>query len=114
MANLFHHCLDMQLACGSSLMSSMTVVPSLDEALADTSGIYPTSAEHALSGLLEHTTVYSDFSSVTSALFTKKIVLTSSCPYSEGPPQSESSDRFQIALSLHQECPYSKCPCKVK
>ena len=44
----------------------------------------------------------------TTALAPKKNVLMSNCPRSEVPVQSECSDRLQIALSLHQECPYIK------
>ncbi len=35
----------LQLACGSSLMDTMTIVPSLQEALADTSGLPVTSGQ---------------------------------------------------------------------
>ena len=35
-----------------------------------------------------------------------KIVLTLNCPYSEGLLQSDCSDWFPNALSLHRECPY--------
>ena len=43
---------------------------------------------------------------VTTALVTKKFVLTSNCPYSEGPLQAECSDWLVMALSLHQNRSY--------
>ena len=49
---------------------------------------------------------------VTTAVVTRKIVLTSNCPYSEGPLQSEYSDWLPMTLSLHRDCPYIKCPYK--
>ena len=49
---------------------------------------------------------------VKTALLTKKIVLTSICPYSEGPLQSECSDWSPIALSLHSDSPCIEGPYK--
>ena len=49
---------------------------------------------------------------VATALVTKRFVLTSSCPHSEEPLQSESGDWTPMALSLHQDCPYIECPYK--
>ena len=46
------------------------------------------------------------------ALGTKKFVLTSKCPYSLGPLQSECINWSPMALSLHQSCPYMQCPYK--
>ena len=46
------------------------------------------------------------------ALVTKKFGVTSNCPYSEGPLQSEYHDWLPMTLSLHQNCPYIECPYK--
>ena len=47
---------------------------------------------------------------VMTALVHNTIVLTSICRYAEVLMQSECSDWFPIALSLHQDCPYIYCP----
>ena len=49
---------------------------------------------------------------VMAALVVKKSVLTINCPYPEESLQSECSDWFTMALSLHQECPYIEHPYK--
>ena len=48
------------------------------------------------------------------ALIPNKIVLMSNCPYSEVSHQVEFSDWSPIAMSLHRECPYIRCPRKEK
>ena len=48
------------------------------------------------------------------ALVTMQLVLTSNCPCSEGPQQSECSGCLTMALSLHQDCPYIEGPYKEK
>ena len=47
--------------------------------------------------------------SVTTALVTKKFVLTSRFPYSKGPLQSDGSDWVPMTWSLHRDCPHIEC-----